>query len=112
MSFPSFFDQAPTISLRDPLAGFLGAAHNGVIQYTYTDVVKLAGHSCPTVAGAYLMTFKAAVVPAAPGMMPALFDALEETASPEQKQAFATAWQDRVRQIFENANHPELVVFK
>jgi len=56
MSFPAFFDAAPRISVRDPLAGFLGAADDGVIDYGYADVVKLAGHSCPTVASAYLMT--------------------------------------------------------
>jgi hypothetical protein len=56
MPFPKFFDAAPRISVRDPLAGFLGAAEDGVIDYGYADVVKLAGHSCPTVASAYLMT--------------------------------------------------------
>jgi hypothetical protein len=56
MQFPEFFDAAPRISLRDPLAGLLGAAVDGVIEYAYADVVKLAGHSCPTVASAYLMT--------------------------------------------------------
>jgi hypothetical protein len=30
-----------------------------VAEYGYLDAVKLAGHSCPTVAGAYLMTAKA-----------------------------------------------------
>lgn len=55
MGFPSFFADAPTITLRDPLAIFLGASDDGVITYTYADAVKLAGHSCPTVAGAYLM---------------------------------------------------------
>ncbi len=29
------------------------------MTYTYTDVVKLAGHSCPTVAGAFLMAHEA-----------------------------------------------------
>lgn len=58
MSFPAFFANAPTISLRDPLARFLGASDDGVITYSYTDAVKLAGHSCPTVAGAYLMIRK------------------------------------------------------
>ncbi len=53
--FPEFYAQAPTIAMRDPLAQFLGAAQNGIIEYGYTDVVRLAGHSCPTVAGAYLM---------------------------------------------------------
>ena len=53
--FPAFYSEAPTIKLRDPLAQFLGAARHGVIEYRYTDVVRLSGHSCPTVAGAYLM---------------------------------------------------------
>ena len=56
MQLPEFFDAAPRIAVRDPLARFLGAAADGVIEYRYADVVKLAGHSCPTVAGAYLMT--------------------------------------------------------
>lgn len=55
MEFPSFFFEVPTITLRDPLAAFLGVSTSGVMTYTYTDAVKLAGHSCPTVAGAYLM---------------------------------------------------------
>ncbi|MHA6645327.1 hypothetical protein [Mesorhizobium sp. A623] len=55
MKFPDFFAEAPTITLRDPLAAFLGASEGGVMSYAYIDVVKLAGHSCPTVAGAYLM---------------------------------------------------------
>lgn len=55
MTFPAFFDQVPTLVLRDPLAEILGAAEDGFIEYRYTDAVKLAGHSCPTVAGAWLM---------------------------------------------------------
>ncbi len=55
MDFPGFFADVPAIALRDPLAVFLGASKTGVMSYTYADVVKLAGHSCPTVAGAYLM---------------------------------------------------------
>jgi len=55
MDFAEFFTQAPTITLQDPLAIFLGASKSGLITYSYTDAVKLAGHSCPTVAGAYLM---------------------------------------------------------
>lgn len=55
MSHPHFFDSARTIVLRDPLAEILGAAENGLIEYSYADAVKLAGHSCPTVAGAYIM---------------------------------------------------------
>ncbi|MBE0616089.1 MAG: hypothetical protein IH604_20655 [Burkholderiales bacterium] len=56
MHFPEFFDAAPRVTVCDPLAGFLGAAENGIIEYCYADAVKLAGHSCPTVASAYLMT--------------------------------------------------------
>lgn len=55
MPFPEFFDTTPRIIVRDPLARFPGAADGGVIEYGYADVVRLAGHSCPTVASAYLM---------------------------------------------------------
>ncbi len=55
MDFPNFFDEAPTITLHGPLAAFLGVSKSGIITYSYADAVKLAGHSCPTVAGAYLM---------------------------------------------------------
>ena len=59
MAFPSFFSEVPPIILRDRLAEFLGAADGGLIEYHYADAVRLAGHSCPTVAGAYLMTSRA-----------------------------------------------------
>jgi hypothetical protein len=52
---PAFFDHAPTIRMRDPLAVFLGCNADGIYEYGYLDVVKLAGHSCPTVAGTFLM---------------------------------------------------------
>lgn len=58
-NYPQFFNQIPVIKLYDPLADFLGAAEKGVIEFSYVDVVKSAGHSCPTIAGAYLMTYKA-----------------------------------------------------
>jgi formylmethanofuran dehydrogenase subunit E len=57
--YPAFFDKVKPIVLYDPLAEFLGAAMDGRVEYSYLDAVKLAGHSCPTVAGAYLMTTKA-----------------------------------------------------
>lgn len=59
MRCPAFFDDVSKIVLYDPLAEFLGAAEGGVIEYAYPDAVKSAGHSCPTVAGAYLMNLKA-----------------------------------------------------
>lgn len=55
-SFPDFFADAPAVTMRDPLAQFLGTARGGVMEYRYADAVRLAGHSCPTVAGAWLMT--------------------------------------------------------
>lgn len=59
MTYPAFFNEVRTITLQDPLAELLGAVSDGLMTYGYTDAVKLAGHSCPTVAGAYLMTLKA-----------------------------------------------------
>lgn len=59
MKYPEFFDQIPSIQLVDPLADFLGAMEDGIVEFTYLDAVKLAGHSCPTIAGAYLATYKA-----------------------------------------------------
>ena len=58
MNYPSFFDEIPTIKLQDPLSAFLGTFNNGVIEFSYLDIVKSAGHSCPTVAGAYLCTLE------------------------------------------------------
>lgn len=55
MSLPAFFARAPRILVHDPLAELLGAADGGLLEYGYPDAVRLAGHSCPTVAGAYLM---------------------------------------------------------
>lgn len=59
MSYPNFFDAVPKIRLYDPLAEFLGATEDGILQYGYFDAVRLAGHSCPTVAAAYWATCKA-----------------------------------------------------
>ena len=59
MAFPEFFARVPAVTLRDPLAELLGAAEGGLIEYRFADAVKLTGHSCPTVAGAWLMTVRA-----------------------------------------------------
>ncbi|MGH8161496.1 MAG: hypothetical protein ACRESR_04995 [Gammaproteobacteria bacterium] len=56
MLFPDFFDQAPVITMHDGLAELLGAVDGGIMEYRYVDAVRLAGHSCPTVAAAFLMT--------------------------------------------------------
>lgn len=54
--FPPFFDQVPGITLHDPLAQLLGSCEGGLVHYRYADAVRLAGHSCPTVASAYTLT--------------------------------------------------------
>lgn len=59
MSYPVFFEKIPRIRVFDPLSKFLGASDNGIIEYSYTDAVRLAGHSCPTVASAYWLTVRA-----------------------------------------------------
>ena len=46
------------INLYDPLFDLLGSSTNGLMTYTYEDVVKLTGHSCPTASGAFLMVTK------------------------------------------------------
>jgi hypothetical protein len=59
MNYPDFFDEVQTIKVKDPLAFVLGAVIDGDYEFNYLDVVKSAGHSCPTVAGAYLITAEA-----------------------------------------------------
>lgn len=58
MHYPDFFNKVPSITLQDPLSDILGAFEEGVIEIQYLECVKLAGHSCPTVAGAYLMAIQ------------------------------------------------------
>ena len=58
MNYPTFFNNIPSITLKDPLSNFLGTFENGEVEFSYLDVVKSAGHSCPTVAGAYITTLK------------------------------------------------------
>jgi len=67
--FPAFFQQAPVVRVSDPLSHLLGVSADGVITYRYADAVRLAGHSCPTVAGAYLMG-RAALAALYPSQLP------------------------------------------
>ncbi|NOQ30465.1 MAG: hypothetical protein GQ570_05005 [Helicobacteraceae bacterium] len=55
MNYPKFFDQIETIKLKDDLSALLGSLEGGEVEFSYLDVVKSAGHSCPTVAGAYIL---------------------------------------------------------
>jgi len=55
MEYPKFFDEVEPFVLKDELSEFLGATKDGIIEINYIDCVKLAGHSCPTVAGSYIL---------------------------------------------------------
>ena len=55
-----FYEDVAPIRLKDPLAIFLGAIDESeYFIFPYADAIKLAGHSCPAVSGAYMMTAKA-----------------------------------------------------
>ena len=58
MSYPDFYDAIESVKVRDPLSSALGAFDDGIYQFTYKEIVKSAGHSCPTVAGAYIVTLE------------------------------------------------------
>ena len=57
--YPKWMDEVESIKWYDGLSEVLGTFENGLITIKYLPIVKMAGHSCPTVAGAYLMTLKA-----------------------------------------------------
>lgn len=54
--FADFLEEVKPVKLREPMAETLGAlkGEGVVLEYTFVDVVKMAGHACPTMAGAYL----------------------------------------------------------
>ncbi len=58
MKYPEFFNNIETIKLKDPLSNHLGTFEDGLVEFSYLDIVKAAGHSCPTVAGSYLMALE------------------------------------------------------
>ncbi len=55
MKYLKWFDEVERIVVEDDLCKFLGVNDDGIIEISYVDIVKIAGHSCATVAGAYLM---------------------------------------------------------
>jgi hypothetical protein len=78
--FREFFSDVEPIVVKEPLAQTLGAfggnpaAHgaggaSGTFTYTFGDLVKLAGHACPTMAGSYLAC-QAALAALFPGETP------------------------------------------
>jgi hypothetical protein len=54
--FKDILKEVEPIRFREPFAETLGAfkQENAVLEYSFIDVVKMAGHACPTTAGAYL----------------------------------------------------------
>lgn len=58
MNYPKFYETIENIKVRDPLSEALGAFENGEYEFSYIDIVKSAGHSCPTVAGAYIISLE------------------------------------------------------
>jgi hypothetical protein len=57
MRLPTFFDDVPRLRVHDALAEALGCADGGLLEFSYADAVRLTGHSCPTVAAAYWLTW-------------------------------------------------------
>ena len=54
--FRDFFAEVEPLQMREPFAQTLGVfkKEDTVMEYGFLDVVKMAGHACPTTAGAYL----------------------------------------------------------
>ena len=59
--FRDFLNEVSPIKFKEPLAETLGAFKKGgaTLEYTFVDTLKLAGHACPIIAGAYLCCQKA-----------------------------------------------------
>jgi hypothetical protein len=59
--FRDFLDEVEPVRLREPFAQTLGVfqGEGSVMEFTFQDVVKMAGHACPTTAGAYLCCLEA-----------------------------------------------------
>ena len=58
MKYRKMYDEFEKIKTYDELGKFLGVNDDGTFTFSYIDVVKTAGHSCPTVAGAYIIALE------------------------------------------------------
>jgi len=58
MEYPEFYKEIEHIVLKDKLSLFLGSTREGLIDISYLDIVKMAGHGCVLVSGTYLMALK------------------------------------------------------
>ncbi len=56
-AFRDFIQQVEPIKLQEPLAKTLGAftSDKAVLEYSFIDAIKMAGHACPTVTGAFMI---------------------------------------------------------
>ena len=54
--FRDFLYEVSPIIFKEPLAETLGAfkENEAILEYTFIETVKMAGHACPTVTGAYM----------------------------------------------------------
>jgi len=59
--FRDFFAEVEPLQMWEPFAQTLGVfkKEDAVMEYGFLDVVKMAGHACPTTAGAYLCCLQA-----------------------------------------------------
>jgi hypothetical protein len=59
--FKPIISSVPSLRLREPLAQTLGAfqQEDAIVEYTFAETVKMAGHACPTVSGAWIVCVKA-----------------------------------------------------
>lgn len=55
MEYPKFYNSVEPFILKDELSNFLGATKDGIVEINYLDCVKLASHSCPTVASSFVV---------------------------------------------------------
>lgn len=56
-----------------------------------------------------IVSFNSSVVPPPSGLMSELLAALDADSTATQRATFARTWQSRVKQIFENSDHPDLL---
>lgn len=59
MNTPTFYATS-SIKLYEPLYDLFGVNKNAHVEFTFEDAVKIAGHACPTVAGAFLLAYHGA----------------------------------------------------
>ncbi len=59
--FRDFLYNVKPIRFKEPLAETLGAfkEDDAILEYTFIEAVKMAGHACPTVTGAYMSCLEA-----------------------------------------------------